>query len=171
MAVPTSKQELIDAITSNYAKLDQALAQVPPALAREAVLEGQVAGTRMSVCDLLAYLVGWNELVLHWHAQLRAGKSIDEIAFPAEGFTWNALGKLAQQFYADHAAMRFEALRERLARARDGLLALVNEHDDAELYGTNWYRQYSMGRMIQFNTSSPYANACKRLRAWLRTLM
>nr|WP_314629230.1 ClbS/DfsB family four-helix bundle protein [uncultured Janthinobacterium sp.] len=170
MAIPNSKQELIDAIHGSYAKLTQELARVPPSLARAPVLEGHVAGTRMSVCDLLAYLVGWNELVLHWHAQLRDGKRIEDIAFPAEGFTWNALGKLAQRFYADYAELSMEALQQRLAVAKNQLLALIDAHDDAQLYGQPWYTHYTMGRMIQFNTSSPYANARTRLRAWLRTL-
>ena len=29
-------------------------------------------------------------------------------------------------------------------------------------------RRYSVGSMIQFNTSSPYANARRRIRSWLR---
>ncbi|UQV46295.1 ClbS/DfsB family four-helix bundle protein [Janthinobacterium lividum] len=170
MAIPNSKQKLVEAITTTYGKLAQELARVPPALARDPVLEGQVAGTRMSVCDLLAYLVGWNELVLHWHAQLRDGKRIEDIAFPAEGFTWNALGKLAQRFYADYAELSMEDLQQRLEQAKDQLLALIESHDDAQLYGQAWYTHYTMGRMIQFNTSSPYANARTRLRAWLKTL-
>ncbi len=170
MAIPNSKQELLEAMTTTYAKLAQELARVPPALAREPVLEGQVKGTRMSVCDLLAYLVGWNELVLHWHAQLRDGKRIEDIAFPAEGFTWNALGKLAQRFYADYAELSMADLQQRLALAKDQLLALVDAHDDAQLYGRPWYTHYTMGRMIQFNTASPYANARLRLRAWRNTL-
>jgi len=170
MAIPNSKQELLEAMTTTYAKLAQELARVPPALARDPVLEGQVKGTRMSVCDLLAYLVGWNELVLHWHAQLRDGKRIEDIAFPAEGFTWNALGKLAQRFYADYAELSMDDLRQRLEQAKDQLLALVDAHDDAQLYGQPWYTHYTMGRMIQFNTASPYANACTRLRAWRKTL-
>ncbi|SFY15356.1 hypothetical protein SAMN03097694_4829 [Janthinobacterium lividum] len=170
MAVPNSKSELIEAISTTYAKLAQELARVPPALSREPVLEGQVAVTRMSVCDLLAYLVGWNELVLHWHAQLRDGKHIEDIAFPAEGFTWNALGKLAQRFYADYAELSMDELLQRLEQAKDQLLALVDAHDDAQLYGRPWYTHYTMGRMIQFNTASPYANARTRLRAWLKTL-
>ena len=170
MAIPNSKQELLEAMTTTYAKLAQELARVPPALAREPVLEGQVKGTRMSVCDLLAYLVGWNELVLHWHAQLRDGKRIEDIAFPAEGFTWNALGKLAQRFYADYAELSMADLQQRLVLAKDQLLALVDAHDDAQLYGRPWYTHYTMGRMIQFNTASPYANARLRLRAWRNTL-
>jgi hypothetical protein len=170
MAIPNSKQELLEAMTTTYAKLAQELARVPPALARDPVLEGQVKGTRMSVCDLLAYLVGWNELVLHWHAQLRDGKRIEDIAFPAEGFTWNALGKLAQRFYADYAELSMDDLLQRLEQAKDQLLALVDAHDDAQLYGQPWYTHYTMGRMIQFNTASPYANACARLRAWRKSL-
>lgn len=170
MAIPNSKQELVEAITTTYAKLAQELARVPPALSREPVLEGQVKGTRMSVCDLLAYLVGWNELVLHWHAQLRDGKRIEDIAFPAEGFTWNALGALAQRFYADYAELDMDDLQQRLEQAKDQLLALIDAHHDAQLYGQPWYTHYTMGRMIQFNTSSPYANARTRLRAWLKTL-
>jgi hypothetical protein len=34
----------------------------------------------------------------------------------------------------------------------------------AALYGRGWYETWTMGRMIQFNTSSPYANARGRLR-------
>ena len=169
MAIPNSKQELIDAIDGSYAKLLQELAQVPPSLARVPVLEGHVKGTRMSVCDLLAYLLGWNVLVLHWHAQLRDGRRIEDIAFPAEGFTWNALGKLAQRFYADYAELGMDALLQRLDVAKNQLLALVEAHDDAQLYGQPWYTHYTMGRMIQFNTSSPYANARTRLRAWRKT--
>ena len=170
MAIPHNRQELLEAINTSYARLQQDLARVPPGLARELVLDGNVAGTRMSVCDLLAYLVGWNELVLHWHAQLRAGKPIGEIAFPAEGFTWNQLGALAQRFHADHAHLDMEQLLQRLALAKQQLVALVQASDDAHLYGQPWYKQYSMGRMIQLNTSSPYTNARTRLRAWLKTL-
>ena len=37
---------------------------------------------------------------------------------------------------------------------------------DASLYGEAWYGKYPLGRMIQLNTSSPYANARARLRKW-----
>lgn len=34
-----------------------------------------------------------------------------------------------------------------------------------------WYQKWTMGRMIQLNTSSPYDNARKRLRKWKRQTM
>jgi hypothetical protein len=48
---------------------------------------------------------------------------MDEIAFPAEGFTWNALGKLAQRFYADYAELGMDDLLQHLEQAKDQLLA------------------------------------------------
>lgn len=45
-------------------------------------------------------------------------------------------------------------------------MALVEGETYATLYGAPWYEKYTLGRMIQFNTSSPYANARARLRKW-----
>ncbi|MGK5036044.1 ClbS/DfsB family four-helix bundle protein [Janthinobacterium sp. LB3P118] len=101
---------------------------------------------------------------------LRDGKRIEDIAFPAEGFTWNALGTLAQRFYADYAELGMDDLLQRLEQAKEQLLALIDSLDDPQLYGQPWYTHYTMGRMIQLNTSSPYANARMRLRGWLKTL-
>ncbi|MCQ8856897.1 ClbS/DfsB family four-helix bundle protein, partial [Escherichia coli] len=37
----------------------------------------------ISVANLVSYLIGWGELVLHWHDQEAKGKTI---IFPEEGF-------------------------------------------------------------------------------------
>lgn len=64
MAVPQNKQELLDAINTQYEKLLSVIQQVPTQRVNECSLEGHAKGTQMSVANLLAYLVGWNELVL-----------------------------------------------------------------------------------------------------------
>jgi hypothetical protein len=163
MAVPASKDALLEAIHSSYAKLMKDLSTVPADRTGERTLEGHVRDTQMSVHDLIAYLTGWNELVLKWHAWREAGAAVD---FPETGYKWNQLGQLAQKFYADYADLPFERLLERFAAAKDHLVDLIERHDDAALYGEPWYENYTMGRMIQFNTSSPYANARGRLRKW-----
>ena len=48
------------------------------------------------------------------------------------------------------------------------IVAWVAQASDAALYGSPWYEKYTQGRMIQLNTSSPYANARGRLRKWKR---
>lgn len=163
MAVPQTKAELLEAIAVTYDRLADDLETVPEQLVAEASLEGHAKGKLISIRDLVSYLIGWNELVLKWHARKRTGEAVD---FPETGFKWNELGLLAQKFYGDYAALSFPELLQQLARAKTEILELVESYNEAELYGAPWYEKYTMGRMIQLNTASPYANARRRLRMW-----
>ncbi|RLP70007.1 DfsB family protein [Mycetocola reblochoni] len=165
MAVPATKDDLLAAIEKTFAQLEDDLDRVPTDAARQRVLDGHVKDTLMSPADLVAYLVGWNQQVLVWHRRREHGLP-DE--FPAVGVTWNELGLLAQRYYAEHAEDSWPALRRQLREAKDEIVAVVDGYSDAELYGSPWYGKWTMGRMISFNTSSPYANARRRLRSWLR---
>lgn len=165
MPVPHTEDELLRALTETYGALTRALQRVPAERAREASLPGHRTGTRMSPADLVAYLIGWNELVVSWHDDRARGI---EPQLPAPGFTWNQLGSPAQKFYRDHADVPWPQLLQRLDAAHDRIVALVRGLDNGELYGAPWYRTYTAGRMIQLNTSSPYTNARRRLRTWLR---
>ena len=165
MAVPTSKAELLAAVTTNFDKLLADLARVPEERARECTLDGHAAGAAMSPADLVSYLVGWNELVLKWLDLDDKGVSVD---FPETGFKWNQLGPLAQKFYEDYQSLSYPQLLDRLTGAKDRLVDTISRRSDDELYGSPWYDKWTKGRMIQFNTSSPYANARGRIRKWLK---
>ncbi|MDR6865897.1 hypothetical protein J2Y69_000482 [Microbacterium resistens] len=166
MPVPSSKTELLGTIDRSFGQLSADLDRVPLDAVREPVLDGHAAGTRMSPADLVAYLVGWNEQVLTWHRRRAAGLP-DE--FPAQGVSWNELGSLAHRYYAEHEDDTWPQLRTRLTDANARIVALIEERTDQELYGAPWYGRWTMGRMISLNTSSPYTNARRRLRTWLRT--
>ncbi|SDK40013.1 Protein of unknown function [Pedobacter sp. ok626] len=45
----------------------------------------------MSINNLLAYLIGWGELVLKWNRKKDNNEPVD---FPDTGYQWNELGKL-----------------------------------------------------------------------------
>lgn len=166
MAVPQNKEALLAAIDVEFAKFRKTLEELPPDLLHARTMEGHAKGTVMSPFDLLAYLVGWNELVLKWLDRDAAGQPID---FPEAGFKWNALGKLARKFYGDYADIPYPQLVGRLDAAKERIVGIIGRHDDAALYACPWYETWTMGRMIQFNTSSPYANARGRLRKWLKS--
>lgn len=165
MAIPQDKEQLLHAIRKNYDKLRADLDTVPPDMASVVELPGHAKGTQMSVCNLVAYLVGWGQLVLKWHRKTESGETV---SFPDDGFLWNELGQLAQRFYADYEHRSFEQLLGELDGTVDLLVKLVLSKSDQELYGAAWYEKYTMGRMIQLNTSSPYGNARTRLRKWMR---
>ncbi|CCE54494.1 MAG: ClbS/DfsB family four-helix bundle protein [Corynebacterium casei] len=166
MAVSETRDELLAAIEKTFVQLERDLDRVPLGTVRDPVLDGHAKDTKMSPSDLVAYLIGWNQQVLIWHQRRSAGLP-DE--FPAAGIKWNQLGALAQRFYSEHETESWDYLREELRDAKASIIELINGYEDDELYGEPWYGKWTMGRMISFNTSSPYVNARSRIRAWLRT--
>ncbi|THU05164.1 ClbS/DfsB family four-helix bundle protein [Lampropedia puyangensis] len=166
MAVPQNKSELLCAIEKEFDKLSREIALVPAEYTLTKSMPGHAKGSSISPHDLVAYLVGWNELVLKWHAKMASNESVD---FPETGFKWSQLGRLATKFYQDYEHLAFTDLVAQLHTAKGHLVGLIERHSDAELYGCPWYGKWTMGRMIQLNTASPYANACGRLRKWRKT--
>lgn len=161
MAIPTNKEELIIAIESNYKKLKAEINSIPEDLSDVKTLEGHSKGIEMSVKNLISYLIGWGELVLKWNSKKELNEIVD---LPETGYQWNELGKLAQKFYQDYENKDFGELKLKLDSTVEKILVLINSKSNAQLYGISWYEKYTLGRMIQFNTSSPYANARLRLR-------
>jgi len=166
VSVPENKQQLLAAMNKNWDALQKKLSRVPADQVFIAQLDGHASGTQMSVANLVSYLIGWGEQVLYWHQQERAGQNID---FPASGYKWNELGKLAQKYYADYATLTsWPALLEKHAQTHQKLVELIESYSDEALYGVAWYNSWTRGRMIQFNTVSPYKNAATRLNAILK---
>lgn len=163
MAIAFDKPQLLAAIGKAYGLLLRELKSVPPERVFESSLEGRSEGKTMSVADIVAYLIGWNELLLKWRERQEAGLAVD---FPETGYRWNELGALAEKFHADYAALGWEERLQRLDAVKARTLALIEGLDEDALYGRPFYGRYPLGRMIQFNTAAPYENACKRVRAW-----
>ncbi|AWA98046.1 ClbS/DfsB family four-helix bundle protein [Vibrio parahaemolyticus] len=163
MPIPTTQDELLKAIDKNFSVLIKDLESVPLDKVFETTLEGHAKGTMMSVHNLVSYLLGWNELVLKW---IEKDKKEENIDFPESGFKWNQLGDLAQKFYSDYETVPFDQLLIDFQQAKQKIVEFLAGETNEHLYGNTWYEKYTMGRMIQFNTSSPYANARTRLRKW-----
>lgn len=165
MGVPRSKSELLLEIDKNYNKLSGYLRFIPPEAASDESMPGHAKDTVMSVCNLVAYLLGWNKLVIKWITYDEEGKPVD---FPETGYKWNQLGLLAQKFYRDYSDLDLCSLRNQLQDAKNEIVESINKRTDDDLYGKTWNGKWTMGRMISFNTSSPYSNACGRLRKWAK---
>jgi hypothetical protein len=163
MAIPKDKDELLKAITDNYKKLTKELSNIPIDLTELKELEGHAKNTLMSIKDLLAYLVGWGQLVLKWQDRKEKGLEVD---FPETGFKWNELGLLAQKFYKDYEKEDFKMLIKKLDKTTKEILKIIESKSNVELYEMAWYDKWTMGKMIQLNTSSPFKNAKDRIRKW-----
>ncbi|WP_062053136.1 ClbS/DfsB family four-helix bundle protein [Aquimarina longa] len=163
MAVPKNKEELIFSIKDSYSKLKKDLDTIPVRFSTLKEMEGHAKGTKMSVCNLVSYLIGWGELVLKWNRGKINGKEVD---FPETGYKWNELGKLAQKFYLDYEKLEYKALLTKLEHTVHTIIALVESIENSDLYEQPWYDKWPIGKMIQLNTSSPYKNARSRIRKW-----
>ncbi|MEY4281944.1 MAG: hypothetical protein RLZ39_1356 [Bacteroidota bacterium] len=166
MAIPKDKDELQKVIIDNYKKLKTELLSIPTDLTTIKELEGHSKNTLMSINNLVAYLVGWGQLVLKWNDKKEKGLHVD---FPETGFKWNELGQLAQKFYEDYKKDDFKTLIEKLDNTTNEVLKLIESKTNIELYGLAWYDKWSFGKMIQLNTSSPFRNAKDRIRKWKKT--
>ncbi|AQW95808.1 DfsB family protein [Elizabethkingia anophelis] len=163
MPVPANKEELLKAIETNYSKLKKELETISVEETAVKELDGHAKGTLISIDNLLAYLIGWGELVLKWNKNRSENKPVD---FPETGYKWNELGKLAQKFYADYQNDDFNTLIQKLDDTVKKITSLIQSKNNDELYGVGWYEKWTLGRMIQFNTASPYNNARGRIRKW-----
>jgi hypothetical protein len=166
MSIPNNKTELQNAIKENYKKLCKELEQIPLENTEKRELEGHSKDTFMSINNLVAYLVGWGELVLKWNEQKNKGIEVD---FPETGYKWNELGKLAQKFYKDYEKDNFETLLNKIDETTNKILDLIESKSNSELYEMPWYDKWTLGKMIQLNTSSPFKNAKDRIRKWKKS--
>jgi hypothetical protein len=166
MAIPSDKQTLLEAIKVNFAALRKELANIPEENASIKNMEGHAKGSVMSVKDLVSYLIGWGQLVLKWNNKQERGELID---FPETGYKWNELGQLAQKFYRDQEHDSYANVLVMMEKTVNQLVQLVENKTNAQLYGTPWYTNYTLGRMVQLNTSSPYKNAALRIRKWKKS--
>ncbi|EHH1051789.1 ClbS/DfsB family four-helix bundle protein [Vibrio parahaemolyticus] len=145
-SVPKNKDELELAINSILPKLMVDYRSIPESKARKVGVEGNVKGKFISVSDTVAYLIGWGKLVLKWHQ----------------------LGLLAESFHEEYRDWKYSDLLVELEFTIYEILLIISSLSDHELYGVAWYEQWTLGRMIQFNTSSPMKNMRTKVRRFNR---
>ncbi len=160
-SVPTNKEELEQAIQLTFDKILVDYWSIPEELTRTVGVEGNIKGTEISVSDTLAYLIGWGKLVLKWNKLTAANQPID---FPETGYKWNELGKLAQSFHLEYRDWNYNDLISEFKVTTNDILSLIGSLSEHELYGVAWYEKYTLGKMIQFNTSSPMKNMRAKVR-------
>lgn len=164
-SIPQDKDQLIAAITQASTKLLDDYQCIPDKMARIKGVDGNIKGAVISPADTLAYLIGWGRLVLKWHTRKAAGEPVD---FPETGFKWNQLGLLAEHFHYQYREWSFAELKSEFQQVTQQILELIQSLDNDTLYQKQWYKNHTLGRMIQFNTSSPMKNIRTKVRRFNR---
>lgn len=158
-SIPQDKQTLIASIEKALTKLNKKLHNINPKITNDAILDGQVKYTKVSVCNLLAYLRGWSDLMLVWITK----KPTNDLLPEGYSFAPKDLGRLAQQFYKGYEHLAFEELVNKLNDSYQQLLPKIQKETNESLYEKSFYTKYTLGRMIDFNTPCPLNNIYHRL--------
>jgi len=160
-SVPKNKEELQKSISVAFEKILADYSAIPSQVSRKIGVVGNIKGTEISVSDTVSYLIGWGNLVLKWYDLRSKNQPVD---FPETGYKWNELGKLAQHFHSEYHDWAYDNLIKEFTSTTGRILVLVESLDNQKLYGEAWFEKYTLGKMIQFNTSSPMINMRGKVR-------
>jgi hypothetical protein len=166
MPLPNTKNELLSNLRQAYVKLDAEFDAIDLEYERINGIEGNV-----SCCDIVAYQIGWGNLLVGWEKLELAGK-IPEM--PAPGFKWNQLGELAKSFYEEQSKISLQELRKEFAELYQVLVDWINSLSEKELFQPkqrHWTgEKWAMVKWIQINTIAPYRSARTKVRRWKKEM-
>ncbi len=166
MPLPTCKAELLKNLKQAYVKLDAEFNTVSSEHERLKMIEGNV-----SCCDVVAYQIGWTNLLMGWDRQEERGESP---SMPAEGFRWNQLGELAQSFYERNSEKKLGQLRREFHETFQALARWIESLTEQEIFQPHQRQwtgdKWAMVKWIQVNTIAPYGSARTKVRRWKREM-
>lgn len=162
MPIPETRDELIELVTTSFAKLRDELDRGGPALA------GLTCVDDWSVKDLLAVRAWWTERVVRWVDAGRRGKVP---ITPARGYRWRETPRLNADVVRRARRTPYRTIRARLERGAARVLTLIDQLDDAELLEAGafeWAGKYPVSRWISINTARQYTTARAFIRRAIR---
>ncbi len=164
MSRPTTRTELLERMTTEFAGLLDAADEIPPERRT-----GPSDYARGSVKDMLGHLDAWHRMFLEWE---RVGRTGEVPEMPAPGHTWKTTPALNMEIHERHAGDSWEdvvaSLRESHARVRE----VIESYADGELFEKRryqWTGSTSVGSYAVSATTSHYDWAAKHLRKSRKT--
>ena len=155
-------------IAKEYNNLLFVLASIKPHDRMIKAIDG--TGGKVSVADLVAYQIGWGNLLIGWYETGLTGKMPQ---MPGEGFTtWDYTG-LAQHFYKKYQYDSSSKQEQEFHAIVTKIIAIVeHEHQTKNLDTLGAWpwctlasgKQWSLRKIVTVNTVAPYKRATALIR-------
>ncbi|MNI11528.1 hypothetical protein D3C73_646770 [compost metagenome] len=164
----SSKKDLLEAIHSKYVLLDAEFEDVDTSQK-----DVRLPGVDKTPAEIIAYQLGWLQLVMGWDKDEREGR---EAQMPAPGYKWNQLGGLYQSFYDQYAALSLPELRDLFRQTEQQWLDWVSTLTEEELFiqgirkWTGSKENWPMARWIHINSAAPFSSFRAKIRKWKKNL-
>lgn len=163
-ALPQTKQQLKDEVHKRYVLLDQEFDDLT-----NDDRDIKVEGVDRTPAEIIAYQIGWLQLVMGWDKAEKAGL---EVHMPREGYKWNRLGDMYQAFYEECKPYTLDELRQQFQLLEQQFQDWLDTLTEKELF-TQGVRKWTgdnltwpMVRWIKINTISPFTNFRTKIRKW-----
>jgi hypothetical protein len=160
-----TKQDLINEINKTYSVFVAEFVDVD-----EKNLHLRIKTVDKTPFEMLAYQIGWLELVMSWEKNEMAGK---EVIMPAPGIKWNKLGDLYQSFYEKYKELSLSRLLKKFEKTNLAFIEFIAQLDEDVIFGENkreWASsttsKWPVWKWIHINSVAPFTNFRVKIRKW-----
>ncbi|WNS41466.1 ClbS/DfsB family four-helix bundle protein [Paenibacillus sp. MMS20-IR301] len=164
----SSKQDLLETIHSLYLLFDAEFEGIDPAHK-----DLRIPGADKTPAEMIAYQLGWLELVMSWDRDEQEGQTF---LMPAQDYKWNQLGGLYQSFYDKYSQYSLSELRELFRQLEQQWLEWIHTLTEDELFiqgsrkWTGTKENWPMARWIHINSAAPFRTFRGKIRKWKKHL-
>jgi hypothetical protein len=159
------KSALLEEIRVERRALDALLEQ----LKQRQMTEPNVTPGGWSVKDILAHLVGWQQMNLSWY---EAGLRGEKPAVPAPGLTWREVPKLNAMIYRRRHRQSLRAVLADYRNYHEQMLKLIDTASDEDFLQVGRFAwagpTWTLSDYVRANTASHYRWARNHIRKWMR---
>ncbi|OCG20169.1 cytoplasmic protein [Gilliamella sp. wkB108] len=161
----TNKQQLLDEINKTANLFIDEFSSIP-----ESQKDVLIEGVDRTPSQMIAYQLGWLNLVKSWDDQELAGNTP---ILPAPGYKWNRLGDLYQEFYKTYQGLSLNELILSFKQQIDVWNHWIKSLSEATLFtkdNRNWTKPYpeawTVAKFIHINSVAPFKSFRTKIRKW-----
>ena len=159
-----SKEALLTAVQIAYLSFDMEFDDVP-----EEKIYIRIIGVDKTPHEMIAYQLGWLNLILKWEKDELAGK---KVITPTPDYKWNQLGQLYQDFYNAYSRNSLKELRALLKGSIEEWCNWISQLSDEELFKPNmrlWTvtsANWPLWKWLHINSVAPFKSFRTKIRKW-----
>ncbi|AEV69926.1 ClbS/DfsB family four-helix bundle protein [Acetivibrio clariflavus] len=136
----------------------------------EADKDKLIDGVDRTPAQMIAYQLGWIDLVMGWDRAEAEGKTV---VTPCEGYKWNNLGALYQSFYDKFSSYSLTELQDLFKDKVRSFVCWLDGFTEEELFiagSRKWASStpsnWPVWKWVHINTVAPFKSFRSKIRKW-----
>lgn len=129
-----------------------------------------VDGMDRTPAQMIAYQLGWLNLILQWDKDEAEGKPV---ITPAVGYKWNNMGGLYQSFYEKYSSFTLIELQDLYKETVKSFIHWLGTFTEEEIFtagGRKWAAStpsnWPVWKWVHINTIAPFKSFRSKIRKW-----